>query len=349
MKTHKVVDIIDNRDTDKVNKILEKYENLRLISRDRGISYQSIEGDYIHIADRFHLIVNLSDKISAEIKKTIPHKILVGVEEVQSKSSELGGLSSSSTYSELSVATVKKIDLIEQVKKLKSKGYSQKDIAGAMKINAKTVSRYLSMEDIMLGAQYPPRKKASYLEPNKELIMKLYLEKKYVVEVLEELKKRGIYAKSSALRDFINKKLSEKDYTKTRAIYIDRRDIINYIFSWSQRPIISDYIKDIFEKHKVLAEYKSFYEHFKSCLVRLKRDDFIEILKKEYSCKLIDRFIYNLKKDYNAVINAATYKLNNGLLEGHVNKLKKIKRDMYGRASADLLRKKVIYQSVFAL
>ncbi|WP_071064828.1 transposase [Andreesenia angusta] len=343
------MDIINTRDTVEVNRALEKYENLRVISRDRGISYQSIEGDYIHIADRFHLIMNLSDKIAAEIKKTIPHKIPVGFEEVRSKFAEPNELSNSSNYAALSVATAKKIDLIKQVKKLKSQGYSQKDVSEAMKIDPKTVSRYLSMKDIMLGAQYPSRKRDSYLEPNKELIMKIYLEKKYVVEILEELKKRGIYAKSSALRDFISKKLSEKDYAKIRAIYIDRRDIINYIFSWSHRPIALDHIKDIFEKHKVLSEYKRFYEYFKSCLVRLKRDDFIEILEKEYSCKLIDRFIYNLKKDYNAVINAVTYKLNNGLLEGHVNKLKKIKRDMYGRASVDLLRKKVIYQSIFKL
>ncbi|WP_243473966.1 transposase [Schnuerera ultunensis] len=40
--------------------------------------------------------------------------------------------------------------------------------------------------------------------------------------------------------------------------------------------------------------------------------------------------------------------LSNGVTEGNVNKIKQIKRDMYGRASYELLRKKVIYQSLFS-
>ena len=39
--------------------------------------------------------------------------------------------------------------------------------------------------------------------------------------------------------------------------------------------------------------------------------------------------------------------MNNGIVEGNVNKVKVIKRDMYGRALIDLLKAKVIYQSHF--
>lgn len=346
MHTHKVVDIIDTRDSVEINKALEKYENLKLISRDRGGSYRAIEGDYVHIADRFHLIMNLSHKIASEVKRTLPHRIQVGVEEIKSNSSGNNGSDDRNGCSRLSAAVVRKSKLIEQVKELKQKGYSQKDIAKAMKLDPKTVSKYVSVEDIVSASQYLGRKRRSYLEPHADLIMNLYMENKYVVEILKELNIRGIYAKITALHDFINKRISEKAYSKTRPIYIDRKDIINYILSWSYRPMILEYIDDIFEKYKVLIEYKNFYEYFKDCLVGLRRDSLLELTEKEHSCKLIRRFIFNLKQDYEAVINSATYELNNGLLEGHVNKLKKIKRDMYGRASIDLLRKKVLYQSL---
>ncbi|MCD5413452.1 MAG: hypothetical protein LR001_00390 [Clostridiales bacterium] len=39
--------------------------------------------------------------------------------------------------------------------------------------------------------------------------------------------------------------------------------------------------------------------------------------------------------------------MNNGIVEGNVNKVKVIKRDMYGQALIDLLKAKVIYQSHF--
>jgi transposase len=48
--------------------------------------------------------------------------------------------------------------------------------------------------------------------------------------------------------------------------------------------------------------------------------------------------------DFKAVENALNFGLNNALLEGHVNRLKTIKRQMYGRANLALLKKKVLYQ-----
>lgn len=43
-----------------------------------------------------------------------------------------------------------------------------------------------------------------------------------------------------------------------------------------------------------------------------------------------------------AVKAAIIYDDNNGLTEGNVNRLKNIKRQMYGRAGFELLRKKVV-------
>ena len=51
----------------------------------------------------------------------------------------------------------------------------------------------------------------------------------------------------------------------------------------------------------------------------------------------------NLKKDEQAVRNACTMVWSNGQTEGHVNRLKALKRQMYGRAKFDLLRQRVLY------
>lgn len=45
---------------------------------------------------------------------------------------------------------------------------------------------------------------------------------------------------------------------------------------------------------------------------------------------------------YNSIINAIMLDYNNGLAEGSVNKLKTIKRIMYGRNNFQLLRSNVI-------
>ena len=56
------------------------------------------------------------------------------------------------------------------------------------------------------------------------------------------------------------------------------------------------------------------------------------------------RFVSGLERDRDAVTNALTLPYSNGPTEGNVNRLKLIKRTMYGRAGFELLRKKVLYQ-----
>ncbi|MFZ2048337.1 MAG: transposase, partial [Trebonia sp.] len=53
-------------------------------------------------------------------------------------------------------------------------------------------------------------------------------------------------------------------------------------------------------------------------------------------------FTRGLKHDHDAVLNGLTLPWNSGIVEGNVNRLKMIKRQMYGRAAFPLLRKRVL-------
>jgi transposase len=50
--------------------------------------------------------------------------------------------------------------------------------------------------------------------------------------------------------------------------------------------------------------------------------------------------------DYNAVKNTIKYNVTNGITEGFVNKLKVVKRVMYGRAGLELLKRKMIMEKI---
>ena len=54
-------------------------------------------------------------------------------------------------------------------------------------------------------------------------------------------------------------------------------------------------------------------------------------------------FAQKLRQDQSAVQIGLTLKWNNGVVEGNVNRLKLIKRSMYGRANFDLLRLRVLH------
>jgi transposase len=53
-------------------------------------------------------------------------------------------------------------------------------------------------------------------------------------------------------------------------------------------------------------------------------------------------FAAGLRKDWDAVTAGLTLPYSSGTVEGHVNRIKMIKRQMYGRAKPDLLRKRVL-------
>jgi transposase len=56
----------------------------------------------------------------------------------------------------------------------------------------------------------------------------------------------------------------------------------------------------------------------------------------------LHRFVTGLKRDYHAVRNGLTLSHSSGTVEGTVNRIKMIKRQMYGRAKFDLLRKRIL-------
>ena len=57
------------------------------------------------------------------------------------------------------------------------------------------------------------------------------------------------------------------------------------------------------------------------------------------------RFAYGLQKDISAVAAAVDTPWSNGQVEGQVNRLKALKRQMYGRAGFPLLRARVLPDS----
>jgi transposase len=56
----------------------------------------------------------------------------------------------------------------------------------------------------------------------------------------------------------------------------------------------------------------------------------------------LQSFVDSLKQDRPAVVAALTYEWSNGRVEGQINRLKLIKRTMYGRAKPDLLKARML-------
>ena len=96
---------------------------------------------------------------------------------------------------------------------------------------------------------------------------------------------------------------------------------------------------------KLYAAIKEFYE-----ILYSRRDERLETwLEKieNFNIPELQTYVNGIRIDINAVKNGIKLKYNNGLAEGSVNKIKVIKRIMYGRNSFDLLKAKVLLHEHF--
>ena len=113
--------------------------------------------------------------------------------------------------------------------------------------------------------------------------------------------------------------------------------------------ITANQYEQTLKKYPLLSELYSLVKNFYSVIFSKKPekiDTWIESAHK-YDIPELQTFVEGLLKDLQAIKNGIAYPYNNGLAEGSVNKIKVIKRIMYGRSSFDLLKAKVLFHELF--
>jgi transposase len=86
-------------------------------------------------------------------------------------------------------------------------------------------------------------------------------------------------------------------------------------------------------------------QEFVTMLKERRVEALVSWLKRAKACHVteLSSFVNGIRRDYAAVEAAFRLPWNNGIVEGHVNRLKFLKRQMFGRAHLDLLRVKVLH------
>ena len=157
----------------------------------------------------------------------------------------------------------------------------------------------------------------------------------------------GYEGSRSNLRAFLTKLNRETHKGKSLIPVLQRKQLIRLLYKdisklkKQEQTMVNSYIQtneELRAVYSILTEFKRI----------LKQNDikgfpgWLETVK-TLDIKELNHFFRGIRRDFPAVRNAIIYKENNGLAEGIINKIKLIKRIMYGRCSFDLLRIKVIY------
>lgn len=367
METSRPIDILPSRDGQALKSWLMNYNDVQIVTRDRASSYASavieVCPNAIQIADRFHLLMNLSDALDTYFK-SISKKIRALITSKTNEILELSGHDEKESRCHSALATQKttkinmdlRLDTFNKVKELQTKGVAIKRISTDLKMSRNTVRSYFAQES--LAHRVHP--KSTNIELFTNLIVSRLNTKGYKVkDIIEEIRELGFNGSKSQAYYNINV-IREDNSINVLGFAQVQHSKIPYVKPLSSRKMakyigyplaeISDhneryYLQTLLDNIAELRIIRKLVQIFKTMMARghgnIKRwIDFIIRSKR----KLIGlkTFARGMLRDIEAVENGINMSWSNGAVEGHVNRIKSIKRQMYGRASFELLKKKVI-------
>lgn len=315
---------------------LKKFTNVETVTRDLSSTYKLAIAEALpnakQIADRFHIEQNYTDNMIDYMKRTIDEKIVLN--KIDNNEKVL-----SSYEKNKEITALKKWNLIQKVKELKSKNMSNISIGKELGICDETVAKYLKID------KPPVQDSHSKLDTYIYDIKQAICDKKTKKEIYEYIKSKGYTGKQDLLYHRLKSIRSE---VKQDLVTIKRSQLKKVLFVENINDIKKDSVRNgiILYLHQN-EEFNNLVDLLKEFKIILfskepsKLDQWLEKSKK-MNVEELTKFCNTIENDLNAVKNAIIYDYSNGLTEGFNNKTKVIKREMYGRCSFSLLRIKIL-------
>lgn len=356
--THRVIDLLDSREIDTVAEWLKTYPRLEIVSRDGSVSYNSAikqaNKDIVQISDRFHLLKGLTDAS----KKYITGLVTANFG-VPSSTSHYDGIASADYWDkeikedfptrEHNVNCEKKINLANNVKILEEQGYKPTRIAKKLGISYRTVKRYLSPEFNPVHGLYNTTKN-SKIKLYADTINEMLEKGRPLKEIEVAIRADGYDGAASTIRMFTTRErklLKEAKADEGGPVEkIERKWLISLLYKPVDKvkEITQVQLDKVIEKYPVIGSIYDTVQSFKQTLFSRKPEEIEKWMSEVEKMNIaeINSFINGMQRDIDAVKKAIETDYSNGLAEGSVNKLKVVKRIMFGRNSFELLKSKLL-------
>ena len=355
----KIIDLLPNRESTTLAEWLKKYPEITIVSRDRYGPYatgiQTGAPQAKQIADRFHLVKNLTEatkKVLQSNGKILKEAIHLYNDIVNKKQPSVENKELIEKDFTANHLNIDKQNKLEKVKELIEKNLSIQQISKVLQISRGTVRRYANLETYQLK-----REIKNYTNLDKYLIFIQHdsNKNKTYKQLYEAIVQTGFNGKYSQFCHRMNQNgiMNRQDANKINSPGI--------IKTWSTSRLSLLFYKEpkkedgredfeflnlLFSHFPEMNQLSQFVKEFKN-LFQTKQDGKLKNWIKrvsETNCGL-NNFAKNIEKDYEAINNAVIPRYSNGQVEGQVNRIKNIKRMMYGRASFELLRKMILINS----
>lgn len=364
LEKRRPIDLLADRAAETLARWLRDHPSIEVVARDRSPIYA--EGittglpKAVQVADRWHLLKNLRESGRRFLMRE--NKLL---QEAARHLIAAGGRATEVSWRRRVSLTSrpKNIDgenerrcLYQQAVELHKGGLSGRAIARTLVLHRATIRRFIENDEY--PARVPRALRPSRLDPYID-----YLEKRLregcwnAGQLWREVRTRGYPGGTKMVSRYVTARRVKSPSSSPAEMKPEIRlplpvPSVEQVSWW----LVLEPGKLKPDEKKFLASLSQVNEQIDE-LIRLSRE-LVEIIKQKDEDGLtvwLDRarssqvkemrgFAFGIIKDEAAVRQAVTSQWSNGQTEGQVNRLKTIKRQMYGRANLDLLKARVLYQ-----
>ena len=377
-----VIDLLPSRDADALKQWLREHPGVEVISRDRASAYAQAASeaapDAIQVADRWHLLKNIREMLERfferhrdQIKAAAPQlaqplapegpaiqapeaaRVQEGAE--AAAAAPPSGLTVRQRRAQARATSAKaRQEHFEEARRRHAEGQSARGISREMGLSCGAVRRYLRQG-------HCPDWRPGQARPNRLDRFRGWIDEQIqqgrcnAAQLHRELKQRGYDGGDAAVRRYLTRRLAVRGQKRKRS----NAATCHQVPAPSARSLSYDLIrapeKRTAEQQARMQILAAIDEPFREALARA--EELAAMLRKQSSLSLKDwlvkaegsaicevtNFAKGIRLDEAAVTAAITQKWSNGPVEGAVNRLKTIKRQMYGRAGFTLLRARVLH------
>jgi transposase len=377
LQQREVADLLPERSADAFAQWLQEHPEVTTISRDRHGLYA--EGarrgapQAQQVADRFHLVQNLIEAMEGELAQQRHHLLMPAAEFVEPSDTAVEApIQTPPAVVQLPGARQREqvrqqrrqqqLELFGMVKGLYAQGRKASQIVRETGIGRRRVDQWLQWEELPERNRMEPR--PGMAESMRETARRLWDQGwRNGKRLFVEMRKLGYVGSYAGIRRLLEPWREERRAAKrakvtallsTAGVQIGvpvRRQVSPQVaaalLSQPKRLLRAEQCKTVeFLKQaspsfaamrRLVLSFRGILCHGKASSLQRWVDE-----AEASGIEVMRRFVRKLKQDWAAVKNAVEQTWSNGPAEGHINRLKTLKRQMYGRARFELLRARML-------
>ena len=349
------IDLLPDRESKTLEGWLRAHPGIEILSRDRSTAYTDAANkaipSAIQVADRWHLFKNISDALEKLLLRK--HRLLreITLHERPEPQPAMPPLPSRRADNEKTQRKERRLACYERIVSLHEQGVNILGIQRLAGVDRKTIRKYLNSG--ALPERQPRPERAGKLTPFHSHLKRRWLEGRHNgAELLAEIRAMGYSGGYSILKAFLRSlRARAPSSTTRRRVFPPSPRRLSWLATNRDHPRArSEDIAFLDTAASACPEVQRAMELAQRlcAMIRERRADGLAswlVAAQASGISEMKSLAAGLRSDFAAVEAALSLSWSNGPVEGQVNRLKFIKRLMYGRAGFDLLRARVLYRA----